>query len=984
MSSEEDNHDTAAQSISLKKRRVQRACDICRRKKVRCDGGSMPGNRCSNCITYNYECTYVEAAKKRGPPKGYVESLETRLQKMEALLHKLCPDADFSHELGQFDKEKWYSERNDKTPSSSSAAAAVPPPAPDPDADSLAPSDDEISAQRTLANSLKQMKLNPAHLRFFGKSSSVMFIQTAIEAKHEYTGVPKDSPTKFSSNKMLHHKRPQFWTVHPWIAPALHDASPHKDFPPPDLLQSLIDLYFHNFNDYYPLLHRQTFEAQIAEGLHLRDEGFGSTVLLVCAVGSRFSDDPRVFLEGSESTHSCGWKYFRQVQLVRKSLLAPPRLYDLQICALTSLFLQSTSAPQACWTVIGVGIRLAQDVGAHRRKVYGNVSTVEDELWKRAFWVLVSLDRVISIALGRPCAIQDEDFDLELPVECDDEYWVVTDHELKFQQPPGKPSKITFFNCLMRLNQILAFALRTIYSINKSKILLGFVGQQWEQHIVAELDSALNKWIDSVPDHLRWDPNRENPLFLNQSAFLYAHYYQLQISVHRPFIPSPRKPSPLSFPSLAICTNAARSCTHVLDVPFRRFGTVLFHNQIALFTSGIVLLLNIWGGKRSGLTIDPAKEMTEVHKCMKMLKHLESRWHTAGRLWDVLYELASVGDLPLPQSSPAPSQKRDRDSEGNSPASNSLTSSPQASSAPTPATSTSSGAAAAGGGITSTGENVRNVAGSRRVSRESYMPQSIQGYGSQPQASSSASASSSSSSYISQHHSSSMHGTNGGYTLPIYTEELGRIPIHPGINNSDPLVASGWHTHAAGPVHSGVDLAGMGSGLAGSSVLGTGSMAGGGGGSHHHHHLPQHQQQQQQGGFDPSTAAMLAMSPSMFDQMMTNIAAPLTSSSSHAYSQHSALTAMTAHLVGSGAALNAANLGGGHGGGAGGEGMGMQGTEGMDPTTAALYAGNQSLGNVWSTTPHSLEWDDWGTYISNVTGLGNPANDADRHAQSER
>ncbi len=39
------------------------------------------------------------------------------------------------------------------------------------------------------------------------------------------------------------------------------------------------------------------------------------------------------------------------------------------------------------------------------------------------------------------------------------------------------------------------------YSINKSKILLGFVGQQWEQHIVAELDSALNKWVDSIPDH---------------------------------------------------------------------------------------------------------------------------------------------------------------------------------------------------------------------------------------------------------------------------------------------------------------------------------------------------------------------------------------------------------------------------------------------------------------------------------------------------
>lgn len=45
--------------------------------------------------------------------------------------------------------------------------------------------------------------------------------------------------------------------------------------------------------------------------------------------------------------------------------------------------------------------------------------------------------------------------------------------------------------------------------------------------------------------------------------------------------------------------------------------------QMALFTAGIVLLLNIWGGKRSGLSTDPAKEMADVHKCMKMLRTLE-------------------------------------------------------------------------------------------------------------------------------------------------------------------------------------------------------------------------------------------------------------------------------------------------------------------------------------------------------------------------
>ena len=126
------------------------------------------------------------------------------------------------------------------------------------------------------------------------------------------------------------------------------------------------------------------------------------------------------------------------------------------------------------------------------------------------------------------------------------------------------------------------------YSINKPKILLGFVGQPWQQHVVAEMDSALNKWVDSVPDHrtsqtflplpnvtyiyssVRWDPNREDDNSFNQSVFLYTTYYYIQMIIHRPFISSPRKPSPLSFPSLAICTNAARSCSHIVDIQRKR------------------------------------------------------------------------------------------------------------------------------------------------------------------------------------------------------------------------------------------------------------------------------------------------------------------------------------------------------------------------------------------------------------------------------
>lgn len=139
--------------------------------------------------------------------------------------------------------------------------------------------------------------------------------------------------------------------------------------------------------------------------------------------------------------------------------------------------------------------------------------------------------------------------------------------------------------------------------------MLGFIGPRWEQHIVSELDSALNKWIDAVPDHrestrlfpdlpsafhtdfrdliVRWDPNREIGCFLSQSSALYAVYYHVQIIVHRPFISSSRKPPALAFPSLAICTNAARSCIHVMDIHFKRTGRPSFINMVLILYPGI-------------------------------------------------------------------------------------------------------------------------------------------------------------------------------------------------------------------------------------------------------------------------------------------------------------------------------------------------------------------------------------------------------------
>lgn len=47
--------------------------------------------------------------------------------------------------------------------------------------------------------------------------------------------------------------------------------------------------------------------------------------------------------------------------------------------------------PSGDWTMLSMGIRMAQDVGAHRKKMYSKRPTPEQEPWKRAWWYALRL-----------------------------------------------------------------------------------------------------------------------------------------------------------------------------------------------------------------------------------------------------------------------------------------------------------------------------------------------------------------------------------------------------------------------------------------------------------------------------------------------------------------------------------------------------------------------------------------------------------------
>lgn len=55
-------------------------------------------------------------------------------------------------------------------------------------------------------------------------------------------------------------------------------------------------------------------------------------------------------------------------------------------------------------------------------------------------------------------------YDVEFPLECDDEYWELSDSDQNFKQPRGKMSTVTAFNAFLKLLEISAYATRTIVS----------------------------------------------------------------------------------------------------------------------------------------------------------------------------------------------------------------------------------------------------------------------------------------------------------------------------------------------------------------------------------------------------------------------------------------------------------------------------------------------------------------------------------------
>ncbi|KAF8320309.1 hypothetical protein DL93DRAFT_2052668, partial [Clavulina sp. PMI_390] len=406
-------------------------------------------------------------------------------------------------------------------------------------------------------------------------------------------------------------------------------------FPAEELARKLIDNFFNNRNSMLTyILDKEEFYRRYANGDHHREDDYAALLLMVFAIGSRFTrkSDPATYKQ-HDDVLTAGDGYIELAEPYYRMFQSPVTLEELQGMSMLGFFQYLSGRSHPAWIIVGIVLRLGFDVGAHRKRP--ETTTKQAEYWKRTFWYLFPFPRVrfycAALAILLTLVVSSTSFDLDFPAPIE-----------------GEDAPLDAFRAHLELVRIMDYTMRALYSIKKPYMLEGLLKEEYDQTLVAELDSALNEWFENIPEHLQWDP--EHPPTgdnLELSVQLYINAYNISQLIHRPFIPAPGTTSKLAIPSLAICTRAARACSNILNVARIHKLTLLPGTIPSAFASSITLIISAWSALRGGSKLNYNTHILDVDKCLRYMMLVEDVYPIAGRQVDILREIADLAGMDL-------------------------------------------------------------------------------------------------------------------------------------------------------------------------------------------------------------------------------------------------------------------------------------------------------------------------------------------------
>ncbi|KAG8775931.1 hypothetical protein FRC12_001186 [Ceratobasidium sp. 428] len=150
----------------------------------------------------------------------------------------------------------------------------------------------------------------------------------------------------------------------------------------------------------------------------------------------------------------------------------------------------------------GEAAHIAVTLHMHEETSYEGLDPIECEVRRRTFWLLFGADKSMSILLGRPICLRDEDCTLHFPKEVDDEYITVNGIQ---PQPHGKTAIVSGLNYISRIFALLGEILVRIRVDKRSPPQGPFATARLEE--VRSLHTRICSALMHAPPALRLKPN---------------------------------------------------------------------------------------------------------------------------------------------------------------------------------------------------------------------------------------------------------------------------------------------------------------------------------------------------------------------------------------------------------------------------------------------------------------------------------------------
>ncbi|CAG1998881.1 unnamed protein product [Fusarium graminearum] len=550
MASRSNDH-SAETGTGRQPKSLAKACISCRTKKIRCDAARP---RCRNCQSQDRECVYHNETPRKRYANSFIIKLERDASALKAFIVTLRQsDAEKREQLlssavdnnGNVILPELVDEAPPRQTQSSSISLPSQP---------AIVSDDELD----IANFVSVD--DSGETNSFGPSSALY-----NPAKNSPDKITQCDPAwienvknSLIANAALQRHLEYGLMKHPTIAGV-----------PTELAMHLLNLHWDRQHHTFLL----TYRPAVMRDLQCSGQ-YCSTFMLnaIFACCSKFSPRPEV-REDPGDPSSAGVRFFNRCDelLAQNSLLMRPHITTIVGLLLLGSTYNARGETSKGWLYTGYALRMVYDLGLHLDPKQTTDHSEDIEIKRRVFWGAFVCDKLQSLYLGRPVAINLCDY--QVSREFLDLYEETEPFHLPsstVESTPGLPRimddmvprySVSTFQQLCLLSKIMTTIINRFYVVGAT-----FSNAQ---NSLLKIEQALQKWREDLAPELDFQPWTSTRTQAQTPNIMVLHnlYYSLIILVHRPFISDGHLRS-TGTPSRSWeqCTVAARCITSIASV----------------------------------------------------------------------------------------------------------------------------------------------------------------------------------------------------------------------------------------------------------------------------------------------------------------------------------------------------------------------------------------------------------------------------------